>query len=98
MDIHTLFAALKPELHKVTLKTVQYFIFIDQLSAISKSALMLKVPYSIPSVMKTVSLFSLMLTKTVNIDALIVAEINNEVMKLWPKADEPQIQDQIEKK
>jgi len=32
------------------------------------------------------------------IDALIVAEINNEVMKLWPKADEPQIQDQIEKK
>lgn len=103
MDIHTLFAALKPELHEVTLK--------------NGAVLHIHRP-AISNFEKCVDAKSTLLYTVSNddgqpifsdvdedgkinvnyIDALIVAEINNEVMKLWPKADEPQVQDQIEKK
>lgn len=103
MDIHALFAALRPELHEITLKNgAVLHIHRPAISNFekcidAKSTLLYTV-----SDENGIPVFSEIDEDgkiNVNyIDSLIVGELNTEVMKLWPKADEPQIQDQIEKK
>jgi hypothetical protein len=103
MDIHTLFAALKPELQKVTLKNGAE-LYVHRPAIINfekctdaKSTLL----YTVSNEQGQPIFSDIDEDGKINvnyIDALIVSEINGEVMKLWPKAEEPQIQDQIEKK
>lgn len=103
MDIHTLFAALRPELHKVTLKNgAELYVHRPAISNFEKCTDAKSTLLYTVSNEDGVPIFSDVdedgKINVNHIDALIVSEINGEVMKLWPKAEEPQIQDQIEKK